>query len=76
MLHLEESRGTILMPIGDAAEVLDTFYPLFRLERRYEVVVAGPQKRAYHLCFTNAGRVGHHAGAPGYTLAADVAFRT
>ncbi|MCA9269360.1 MAG: DJ-1/PfpI family protein [Planctomycetales bacterium] len=39
----------ILMPIGDATEVLDTFYPYFRLpEDGYEVVVAGPQARLYH----------------------------
>ncbi len=39
----------ILMPIGDATEVLDTFYPYFRLaEDGFEVVVAGPQARLYH----------------------------
>lgn len=65
------------MPIGDAAEVLDTFYPLFRLrEEGFRVVVAGPQKRLYHL-------VQHDrhpewditVESPGYRLAADVAFR-
>jgi len=39
----------ILMPIGDATEVLDTLYPFFRLpEDGYEVVVAGPEARWYH----------------------------
>lgn len=39
----------ILMPLGDATEALDTFYPFFRLqEEGYEVVVAGPQARLYH----------------------------
>src|SRR4029453_14201024 len=39
----------ILMPIGDATEVLDTLYPYFRLpEDGYEVVVAGPEARIYH----------------------------
>ncbi len=39
----------ILMPLGDATEALDTFYPYFRLaEAGYEVVVAGPQVRLYH----------------------------
>jgi len=39
----------ILMPIGDATEVLDTFYPYFRLaEEGYDVVVAGPEVRLYH----------------------------
>jgi protease I len=68
---------TILMPVGDAAEVLDTFYPLFRLrEEGYRVLVGGPEKRPYHLVL-------HERPAgwditqerPGYTLAADVAFR-
>src|SRR5262249_55686250 len=39
----------VLMPIGDATEVLDTLYPFFRLpEDGFEVVVAGPQARHYH----------------------------
>lgn len=39
----------ILMPLGDATEALDTFYPFFRLaEEGYEVVVAGPDARLYH----------------------------
>ncbi len=39
----------VLMPIGDATEVLDTLYPFFRLpEDGFEVVVAGPTKRYYH----------------------------
>ncbi|MFN5298083.1 MAG: DJ-1/PfpI family protein, partial [Planctomycetaceae bacterium] len=39
----------VLMPIGDATEVLDTLYPYFRLpEDGFEVVVAGPQARIYH----------------------------
>jgi len=39
----------ILMPLGDATEALDTFYPLFRLpEDGFEVVVAGPEARLYH----------------------------
>ena len=39
----------ILLPIGDATETLDTFYPIFRLpEDGFEVVVAGPEARTYH----------------------------
>jgi protease I len=71
------SKGAILLVIGDAAEVLDTFYPLFRLkEEGYEVRVAGPEKRVYHLVQHD-----RHADwditveSPGYKLAADVAFR-
>lgn len=67
----------ILLVIGDAAEILDTFYPYFRLaEEGYRVVVAGPAKRVYHLVL-------HERPAgwditeerPGYKLAADVAFK-
>ena len=39
----------VLMPLGDATEALDTFYPYFRLpEDGFEVVVAGPEARLYH----------------------------
>ena len=39
----------VLMPIGDATEVLDTLYPYFRLpEDGFEVVLAGPEARWYH----------------------------
>jgi protease I len=69
--------GKILLVIGDAAEVLDTFYPLFRLkEEGYDVLVGGPAKRVYHL-------VQHDrhpdwditVESPGYRLAADIAFK-
>lgn len=40
----------VLMPIGDATEVLDTMYPYFRLpEDGFEVVVCGPEARLYHM---------------------------
>lgn len=67
----------ILLVIGDAAEVLDTMYPLFRLrEEGYQVLVAAPEKRMYHL-------VQHDTDpdwditieSPGYKLEADIAFR-
>lgn len=39
----------VLLPIGDATETLDTFYPYFRLpEEGFECVVAGPEARWYH----------------------------
>jgi len=39
----------ILVPIGDGTEIMDTLYPVFRLqEEGYEVVVAGPEARLYH----------------------------
>ena len=68
----------ILLVIGDAAEVLDTFYPLFRLqEEGYTVHVAGPAARVYHLVQHD-----RHPDwditieSPGYKLKADVAFQT
>ncbi len=66
----------ILMPIGDAAEVLDTFYPLFRLqEEGYEVLVAGPQARRYHLVLhERPDGWDITQERPGYTLAATVRF--
>ena len=67
----------ILLIIGDAAEVLDTFYPLHRLqEEGYTVHVAGPEKRAYHLVLHERPPGWDITEErPGYHLAADVAFR-
>lgn len=71
----------ILMPLGDATEVLDTMYAYYRLpEDGFEVEVAGPEVRLYH-------QVLHEIppGAdppwditqerPGYHIQATVAFR-
>jgi protease I len=39
----------VLLPVGDATEVMDTLYPYFRLpEDGFEVVIAGPEARWYH----------------------------
>jgi protease I len=39
----------VLLPIGDATEVMDTLYSCFRLpEDDFEVIVAGPEARYYH----------------------------
>jgi protease I len=74
---LEVIMPKVLMPIGDASEVLDTLYPYFRLpEDGFEVVVAGPEARRYHL-------VQHEIPpgwditqeTPGYHLLAAAAFR-
>lgn len=66
----------VLLVIGDGAEVIDTMVPLYRLSEDFDVVVAGPAKRTYHL-------VQHHhepnwditVESPGYKLDAQVAFR-
>jgi protease I len=67
----------ILLAIGDAAEVLDTFYPYFRLaEEGYQVHVAGPAKRAYHLVLhERPDGWDITEERPGYKMAADVAFK-
>lgn len=69
--------GRILIPIGDAAEAIDTLYPLYRVrEDGFEAVVAGPEARTYNLVMHeippgwDITREG-----PSYTLAASIAFR-
>jgi len=45
----DPGRGKVLMPVGDATEVMDTLYPFFRLsEEGFEVIAAGPVARMYH----------------------------
>ncbi|CAN5396047.1 DJ-1/PfpI family protein [soil metagenome] len=68
----------ILLVIGDAAEVLDTFYPYHRLlEAGFTVHVAAPAVRVYHLVQHD-----RHPDwditieSPGYKMMADVAFKT
>lgn len=71
----------IFMPIGDATEALDTFYPYFRLaEEGYEVVVAGPEARLYHTVLheippDSAIPWDITQERPGYFIRATVAFR-
>jgi len=67
----------VLLVIGDAAEVLDTFYPLFRIrETGHEVVVAGPAKRTYSLVLHEKPEGWDITReTPGYHLAADIAFK-
>ncbi len=71
----------ILMPLGDATEALDTFYPFFRLqEAGYRVDVAGPEKRLYHTVLheippDSAIPWDITQERPGYFIEATVAFR-
>ncbi len=71
----------ILMPLGDATEALDTFYPYFRLaEEGYEVVVAGPEARLYHTVLheippDSAIPWDITQERPGYFIRATAAFR-
>jgi protease I len=71
----------ILIPIGDATEVLDTFCPLFRFEEAgFVPVVAGPEARLYHLVLHEVPPDSPipwdiTQERPGYHLRATVAFR-
>ena len=71
----------ILMPLGDATEAMDTFYPYFRLpEDGYEVVVAGPEARLYHTVLheippDSAVPWDITQERPGYFIRATVAFK-
>src|SRR5262249_42747758 len=73
----ECDMARILLVIGDAAEVLDTFYPYHRLqEEGYAVDVAGPEARAYHLVLhERPDGWDITEERPGYKLKATVAFR-
>jgi protease I len=71
----------ILLPIGDATEALDTFYPFFRLpEDGFEVEVAGPQARLYRTVLHEIPPEANPPWditreTPGYHIPATVAFR-
>ena len=74
---LESPRGQVLLAIGDAAEVIDTVYPLMRLqETGFQVVVAGPDARTYSLVL-HQRPVGWDITqeTAGYEIQADVAFK-
>lgn len=68
------------MPIGDGTEVLDTMYAYYRLpEDDYEVVVAGPEVRLYHMVMHEippnpAVPWDITREQPGYHLQAEIAF--
>ncbi len=69
----------VLIIVGDATETVDTLYPYYRLqEDGFEPVVAGPQKRRYHMVLHEIppdwdGQVTREF--EGYTIAADIAFK-
>ena len=57
---IESPIGKVLLVIGDAAEVIDTVYPLMRMqEAGYRVVVAGPH------VFSNLRHRAGFVGGPG-----------
>ena len=66
----------ILLPIGDAAEAMDTLYPYYRVqEAGYQAVTAGPAKRVYPLVMHEIPPGWDITReSPSYHLAADIAF--
>ena len=75
------SAGKVLMPLGDATETLDTFYPFFRIaEDGFQVVVAGPEARLYHTVMHEVPPDSSipwdiTQERPAYHIKADTAFR-
>ena len=66
----------VLLIIGDAAEVMDTMYAYLRIpEDGYQVVVAAPEKRTYHLVMHEQPPGWDITReSPGYHLKSDIAF--
>ncbi|MCI0352957.1 MAG: DJ-1/PfpI family protein [Acidobacteriales bacterium] len=66
----------VLIPIGDAAEAMDTLYPLYRVrEDGYEVVIAAPERRVYSLVMHEIPPGWDITReSPSYHLESDVAF--
>lgn len=66
----------VLLVVGDGGEVIDTMVPYYRLGEDFEVVVAAPEVRKYHLVQHE-----HDPGwditveSPGYGIQSDIAFR-
>ena len=71
----------ILMPVGDATEVVDTLYPFFRVqEDGYRAVVAGIEARLYHMVLHQVPPSPDvpwdiTEETPGYHIQAEIAFR-
>jgi protease I len=77
----KEKMHKVLLPIGDGSEVLDTMYAYYRIaEDDFQVVVAGPEARHYHLVIHEVPPNSDvpwdiTRELPGYHLKAEVAFR-
>ncbi len=67
----------VLIIVGDAVETVDTLYPYYRLqEEGFVPVVAGPEKRRYHMVLHETGPGWTITREfEGYTIEADIAFR-
>jgi protease I len=58
---MKETKGKVLIVVGDATETVDTLYPYYRLiEAGFEPVVIAPEKRKYQMVL--------HEVKPGWTI--------
>lgn len=65
----------VLMPIGDAAEALDTLYAYYRIREEHRVVVGGPDRRVYPLVMHEIPPGWDITReSPAYHLASEIAF--
>ena len=73
---MNESKGRVLIVIGDASETLDTMYPFYRLqEAGFQPIVTGPEKKKYQMVMHEAPEGWTITREwQGYTLQADLAF--
>ena len=73
---MNESKGKVLIVIGDASETLDTMYPFYRLqEAGFQPIVTGPEKKKYQMVMHEAPEGWTITREwQGYTLQADLAF--
>ncbi len=69
--------GKVLMVVGDAVEVFDTLYPIYRVrEDGFECDVAGPEKQTYHMVLhERPDDWDITQETAGYKIEADIAFR-
>ena len=58
---MKESKGKVLIVVGDASETVDTLYPYYRLiEAGFQPVIIAPEKRKYQMVL--------HEVKPGWTI--------
>ena len=65
----------VLLPIGDAAEAMDTLYAYFRIREGYQAVLTGPERRVYPLVMHEIPPGWDITReSPSYHLASEIAF--
>ncbi len=75
---MKHKEFSVLIIVGDAVETVDTLYPHLRVqEEGFVPVVAGPEKRRYHMVSHEVPQEGWQITREfeGYTIEADIAFK-